>query len=195
MRNLLARTQSGGEVMLTPEEIIRDSYENIQHLRVRFEEHSWSRQQTVYDSKFIADFNHRLLNMCNQIYGLTQAQLKSQDCPECDGTGKKRHKEFTGLYGDAYQYPCPTCQGTGKKPRLDREKIAADILKVWFPNDEYKELDGSELILINMKCFAVADYVIALLPDEEEIRKAERETIYKNLCLRCQGVLDGTVKP
>ena len=53
-------------------EDLRDLYEYAQHLRVKFEEHSWSRQQTRYDSHFIAYINSRLMVLDNKIYELTQ---------------------------------------------------------------------------------------------------------------------------
>ncbi len=51
---------------------IKATYEYATHLRARFDEHSWSRQQTAYDSKFIAYMDSRLIVLCNKIYELTQ---------------------------------------------------------------------------------------------------------------------------
>ena len=65
----------------------------------------------------------------------------------------------------------------------DAIKLASDILKVWYPNGEYKKLNGSELILLNMKCFAVAKYIEPLIKDareqERERIKGLRDTIYR----------------
>ncbi len=55
------------------EEELRNLYEYAQNLRAKFEEHSWSRQQTRYDSAFIADTNKRLMVLNNKIYDLTQS--------------------------------------------------------------------------------------------------------------------------
>ncbi len=54
-------------------EELRDLYEYSQNLRVKFKEHSWSRQQTRYDSQFIAYINSRLMVLDNKIYELTQS--------------------------------------------------------------------------------------------------------------------------
>ena len=53
---------------------LRDLYEYAQHLRVKFEDHSWSRQQTRYDSQFRAYINSRLLVLDNKIYKLTHTE-------------------------------------------------------------------------------------------------------------------------
>jgi len=49
-----------------------DAYGYAQNLRRKFEDHSWSRGQTRYDSDFIAYINARLMVMCNKVYQLTQ---------------------------------------------------------------------------------------------------------------------------
>ncbi|KKL09424.1 hypothetical protein LCGC14_2566000 [marine sediment metagenome] len=54
-------------------EEIRQLYHYVELVRAHFEGHSWSRQQTRYDSAFIADFTHRLMNICNKVYPLTQS--------------------------------------------------------------------------------------------------------------------------
>jgi len=60
-------------------EQIRNLYEYVGMLRNYFEVHSWSRQQTKYDSDFIADINHKLMALCNKVYVLTQV-----DIAECE---------------------------------------------------------------------------------------------------------------
>ncbi len=97
---------------------VKKAYENIQDLRVKFEEHGWSRQQTRYDSKFIANFNHLLMGMCNQIYGLTQAQLAKIEgvcltCvgPDCEGCHYLPISQGTGI-----EEVCPECGGSKQVP-------------------------------------------------------------------------------
>ncbi len=50
-----------------------------------------------------------------------------------------------------------------EQKRLDRpelrEKVASEVLKAFYP-DGLKGLDGSELILLNMKCFRAADLTL-----------------------------------
>ena len=53
---------------------LRDLYEYAENLRAKFEEHSWCRQQTKYDSAFIAYINNRLLVLNNKIYELTHTK-------------------------------------------------------------------------------------------------------------------------
>ena len=52
----------------------RQAYHYAELIREHFEGHQWSRQQTRYDTAFIADFTHRLMNICNKVYSLTQAK-------------------------------------------------------------------------------------------------------------------------
>ena len=106
-------------------------------------------------------------------------EARADICPECDGAGFKRHKEFTRLYGDAYKYPCPTCQGTGKAKRLDREKIARLIY-------QYAELIDDRNIVASWKRLPKkerwldgADQIIALYPKAPVL---DREKI---ACLIC----------
>jgi len=79
----------------------------------------------------------------------------------------------------------------------EKGKIASDILKVWYPNDEYKELNGSDLILLNMKCFRVAEYIISLCQgtgkrlDRPELEEKCKDIIEKlltayDVMLACQ---------
>ncbi len=56
------------------QEELRKLYEYAQNLRVKFEEHAWSRQQTRYDSHFIAYINRELMVLNNKIYELTQTK-------------------------------------------------------------------------------------------------------------------------
>ncbi len=65
--------------------------------------------------------------------------------------------------------PAPDFSQDDKKLR---EKIAEEALKAFCPNEEYKQLDGSALIILNMKCYRVADKALALLqPKIEEARR------------------------
>jgi len=56
-------------------EQIRGLYGYVQMLRNYFEVHSWCRQQTNYDSEYIADINSKLMSLCNKVYELTQADV------------------------------------------------------------------------------------------------------------------------
>jgi len=69
-------------------EQIRNLYEYVGMLRNYFEVHSWSRQQTKYDSDFIADINHKLMALCNKVYVLTQV-----DIAECESQIQQAKKE------------------------------------------------------------------------------------------------------
>ena len=51
-------------------------YHHIQALHRKLLDHAWSRQQTRYDSKFIAQLDRELLQISNEAYTLTQGRLK-----------------------------------------------------------------------------------------------------------------------
>ena len=47
-------------------------YHHIQRIQTVFDEHLWSRQQTQYDSKFIAWLEKELQKVANEAYRITQ---------------------------------------------------------------------------------------------------------------------------
>ncbi len=55
-----------------PETEENHHYHHIQGIQSRLDEHSWSRQQTRYDSVFIAWLHKEMQNISNEAYQLTQ---------------------------------------------------------------------------------------------------------------------------
>ena len=55
-----------------PESDYAAHYHHIQSIHVRLDEHSWSRQQTRYDSAFIAWLDKEMQKIANEAYQLTQ---------------------------------------------------------------------------------------------------------------------------
>ena len=87
-----------------------------------------------------------------------QAKLKAMGydkvrikCPDCDGKGETKPREFNGVC--YFKYPCPTCKGTGKITKYvkwDREKVAEKLYgwltqnideERWIPWSDLKDRD------------------------------------------------------
>ncbi len=49
-------------------------YHHIQDVHQHLLDHSWSRQTTMYDSKFIAWMDKELLKISNEAYAITQGR-------------------------------------------------------------------------------------------------------------------------
>lgn len=50
---------------------VHHHYYHIQEIHARLREHSWSRQQTKYDSEFIAWLDKAFQHIANEAYELT----------------------------------------------------------------------------------------------------------------------------
>ncbi len=51
-----------------------EHYHHIQGIHAKLNTHSWSRQQTRYDSAFIAWLDKEMLTISNEAYALTQSR-------------------------------------------------------------------------------------------------------------------------
>ncbi len=55
-----------------PENAYNQHYHHIQAIQTKLDDHSWSRQQTRYDSAFIAWLDNELQKIANEAYAITQ---------------------------------------------------------------------------------------------------------------------------
>lgn len=55
-------------------EAIVDHYHHLQAIHREILDHTWSRQQTRYDSAFIAKLDKEMLAVSNEAYSLTQGE-------------------------------------------------------------------------------------------------------------------------
>lgn len=57
-----------------PESEYVEHYHHIQAIHIKLTDHLWSRQQTRYDSIFIAWLDKEMLKISNEAYQLTQGR-------------------------------------------------------------------------------------------------------------------------
>ena len=83
----------------------RQHYEDIQRLHARFNEHTWSRRQTIYDSKMIAWLDKELQIIENEAYHLfhdENGNLLTDLCTECNA--KTREATAREIFDEFEEY-------------------------------------------------------------------------------------------